>query len=245
MNLRVPANVPTGKAYQLIDIKPSKVGGLCVGQAVDRWQTGLSRSRRSHHQARWRRLVDPRPQIGGPLSGVGEEKQRLRRKGSIRSDRDCPSVLDLPPALTRAVDLIADEKWGQAYAELQKSPDKDRALRETLASKMNSNLQAHVERIGKLAAAGDLCGIYTHFQPCHDLPRHPAYDEILINTAPSSNRRRTSSHSKQPRIPQHDHHRQRSLAGECCQLDALEKFAKTHKAPAHRQGRPEGPCQNV
>ena len=100
---------------------------------------------------------------------------------------------------------------------------------------MNSNVQAHIERIGKLAAAGDLCGIYTHFQNhATTYPGIPAYDEMLNQYGAFFQQEENKQSLKTSR----EFHSMittinKASRANAAMLDALEKFAKTHQGTAH------------
>ncbi|MDX1679328.1 MAG: hypothetical protein R3242_01240 [Akkermansiaceae bacterium] len=180
MNLRVPANIPTGKAYQLIDVDPSKVGGYVTAKiSMD--------GKRSYHDdvevttqssgANW--------WVPGPKSAALYLEWVKKNGGEIKKDESAqivnkPVFLDLPPALARAADLVGREKWGQAYTELQKSPSKEDHFAKTLMLKINNKVDSHIALIRKQQAMGDLCAVYINFQNHADTYRGiPAYDELL------------------------------------------------------------------
>ena len=122
MNLRVPANVPTGKAYQLIDVKPSKVGGYVSAKL------SMDGKRAYHDHVE----VTTKPSganwwIPGPKSAALYLEWVKKNGGSVEKDEsaqieNAPVFLDLPPALARAVDLIADELG----SGLRRAPEKPR-----------------------------------------------------------------------------------------------------------------------
>lgn len=235
MNLRVPANVPSGKAYELIDVDPSKVGGYVSAKlAMD--------GTRSHHDhvkvtvkssgADW--------WIPGPKSAALYLEWVEKNGGTVETDesaqiKNAPIFLDLPRELARAAELVADQKWAQAYAELQKSPDKNDHFAKTLMSKVNSNLDAHIALIKKLDASGDVCGIYTNFQNHAKTYRGiPAYDEMLKQYGTFFQQAENKEALKFGRefyaIMGHINKAGRANAAA---LDALKKFATTHEGTAH------------
>jgi len=180
MNLRVPANVPVGKAYQLIDVNPSKVGGYVSAKiSMD--------GQRSYHDDI---KVTTKPTganwwVPGPKSAALYLEWAKKNGGKVEVDesaqiKNAPVFLDLPAELARAADLIADGKWGQAHTELQKSGNQNDHFAKTLMGKIDSNVAAHIALIKKQEAVGDLCGIYTNFQNHAKTYRGiPAYDEML------------------------------------------------------------------
>lgn len=180
MNLRVPANVPSGKAYELIDVDPSKIGGYVSAK--------LSMDGKRAYHDNVKVTVKPGGAtwwIPGPKSAALYLDWTKKNGGSVETDesaqiKNAPVFLDLPRELARAAALVADQKWGEAYAELRKSPDKDDHFAKTLASQVNSNVEAHIGLIKKLDAAGDLCGIYMNFQAyANSYKGIPAYDEVF------------------------------------------------------------------
>jgi len=235
MNLRVPVNVPTGKVYKLIDVKPSNVGGYVSAKiSMD--------DKRSYHD---KVEVTTKPSgtnwwIPGPKSAALYLEWVKKNGGTVEKDesaqiKNAPVFLDLPRELALAADLVADQKWGQAYAELKKSPNKDEYFAKTLANKVNSNVGVHIALIKKLDAAGDVCGIYTNFQSYAKTYRGiPAYDEIFAQYSSFFNKDENKDALKFGR-EFYAIMAQINKAGQANEaaLAALEKFSKTHEGSAH------------
>ena len=235
MNLRVPANVPAGKAYELIDVNPSKVGGYVSAKL------SMDGKRTYHDKVK----VTTKPSgatwwVPGPKSAALYLEWVEMNGGTIEKDesaqiKNAPVFVDLPAELARAVDLIADQKWGQAYAELQKNGNKDDHFAKTLASKVNSKVEVHIELIKKQYAVGDLCGIYTNFQKYATTYRGiPAYDELLAEYGAFFKEPENAEKLKFGR----EFYRIMDIINEAgsasdAALDALEKFAITHEGTAH------------
>ena len=231
MNLRVPANVPTGKAYKLIDVNPSKVGGYVSAKI------SMDGKRAYHDNVK----VTIKPSganwwIPGPKSAALYLEWVKENGGTIEKDesariKNAPVFLDLPPELARAADLIAAQKWSQAYAELRKSTNKDDHFAKTLASKIDSNVEAHIALIKKLDARGDLCGIYMNFQTQAKSYRGiPVYDELLAHYGEFFKKEENKESLKFGRefygmMAQINKTKMVSTA----MLDALKKFAQTHE----------------
>ena len=235
MNLRVPANVPSGKDYDLIDVDPSKVGGYVTATiAMD--------GKRSYHDkvkvstkasgANW--------WVPGPKSAALYLEWVEKNDGKIEKNesaqiKNAPTFLDLPPALARAADLVGRQEWGKAYAELERSTDKNDHFAKTLSGKIDASVKSHIALIKKQDEAGDLCGIYTNFQNYSKAYRGiPAYDEMLAEYG---------TFFRQPENAEKLKHGREfykimgiiSKSGRAndAALDALEKFSKTHEGTSH------------
>lgn len=235
MNLRVPANIPVGKDYDLIEVNPSKVGGYVSAKiSMD--------GARSYHDdvkvtvkssgANW--------WVPGPKSAALYLEWVKRNGGEVKVDesaqiKNAPVFLDLPADLARAADLVADEKWGQAYAELEKSAHRQDHFAKTLMSRIHGQVRTHIELIRKQDAAGDLCGIYTNFQNHAKSYRGiPAYDEMLAEYG---------TFFKQPEnVEKLKFGREfynimalinKAGSANANALDALGKFAAAHEGTAH------------
>lgn len=235
MNLRVPANVPTGKVYKLIDVDPSKVGGY-VSATLSMDGT------RSHHDHVKVTVKSSASNwwVPGPKSAALYLEWVKKNGGSVEKDesaqiKNAPVFLDLPPELARAADLIADQKWGQAYTELQKSTNKNDHFAKTLANKVNSNVESHIALIKKLDARGDLCGIYMNFQTqSKSYQGIPAYDELLAHYGEFFKKEENKESLKFGRefygmIAQINKTKIVNVA----MLDALKKFAQTHEGASY------------
>ena len=235
MNLRVPANVPVGKDYELTDVKPSKTGGhVSATIAMD--------GKRSYHDkvkvgtkaggANW--------WVPGPKSAALYLEWVEKNGGTIEKDesaqiKNVPFFLDLPPALARAADLVGAQEWGKAHAELERSPDKNDPFARTLAGKINSKVEAHIALIRQQDAVGDLCGIYTNFQNHAKTYRGiPAYDEMLAEYGTFFKKPENAEKLKFGR----EFYRMMGIinkagSASAAALEALDKFAKTHAGTAH------------
>jgi hypothetical protein len=235
MNLRVPANIPVGKAYQLIDVDPSKVGGYVSATLA------MDGERSYHNQVKVTvKSTGANWWIPGPKSAALYLDWTKKNGGSVVTDESAqikiaPIFLDLPKELARAAALVTEQKWGQAYAELQKSPDKEDHLAKTLLNKVNSNVAAHIELIKKLDTTGDVCGIYTNFQNySKSYQGIPAYDEMFAQYGSFFKKDENKDALKFGRefyniMDNINKAGQTSAA----MLDALKKFAETHKGTSH------------
>lgn len=235
MNLRVPANVPVGKDYDLIDVKPSKVGGYISAKLK------YEGKRCFHDKVK----VTTKPSgaswwIPGPKSAALYLEWVEKNGGTIEKDesaqiKNAPTFLDLPPALARAADLIGRQEWGKAYAELDRSTDKNDHFAKTLISKVNSNADAHIALIKKQDATGDLCGIYINFQNYAKTYRGiPAYDEMLAAYGTFFKQPENAEKLKSGR----EFYKIMGIISKAGQanaaaLSALEKFSTNHEGSAH------------
>ena len=235
MNLRVPANIPTGKKYDLIEVNPSKVGGYVTAKI------SMDGKRSYHNNVK----VSTKPSganwwVPGPKSAALYLEWVEKNGGEIEKNesaqiKNAPIFLDLPPALARTADLIGRNEWGKAYAELDRSTDKNDHFAKTLAAKIDANVNAHIATIKKQDAAGDLCGIFISFQQYAKTYRGiPAYDEVLSHYG---------AFFKEPANAENLKHGQqfykimgiinKAGSANANALDALKKFADTHSGTAH------------
>lgn len=235
MNLRVPANVPVGKAYQLIDVKPASVGGYVSAKLSmngkrayhDKVKVTVKRSGSSW----W---------IPGPKSAALYLDWVRKNGGSVEKDesaqiKNAPVFLDLPPELTRAAGLVEAQKWSQAYAALQKSRDLEDHFAKTLVSKVNTQVSGHIALLEEQKSVGDVYGIYANFQKhSKSYKGIPAYDKVFKSYGSffkdeANKAQLTLGREFHSIINRMNKMRRASKAG----LAVLEKFAKDHAETVH------------
>ena len=180
MNFRVPANVPVGKPYQLVDVNPAKVGGYVSAK--------LSKDGKRTYHDNVKVTVKPSNSswwIPGPKSAALYLDWVKQNGGKVDLDesaniKNAPVFLDLPRDLARAMELIADQKWATAYAILAKPDNQSDSFGKSLYTKVNAKVDEHIAMIKKQDRAGDTFGVYTSFHKFHSSFKGiPAYDKVF------------------------------------------------------------------
>ena len=180
MNFRVPANVPIGKPYELIDVNPAKVGGYVSAK--------MSKDGKRTYHDKVKVTVKKSGSswwIPGPKSAALYLEWVRKNGGSVELDesaaiKNAPVYNDLAPSLVRAMEMIKAEQWTKAYTALMKNKDQDDSLGKSLLAKVNANVASHIEMIKKQDDAGDVYGVYVKFQKFSKNYRGiPAYDEVF------------------------------------------------------------------
>ena len=181
MNFRVPANVPVGKPYELMDVNPLKVGGYVSAKLSND-------GKRTYHDkvkitakksaASW--------WIPGPKSAALYLDWVRKNGGSVEMDesakiKNAPIYHNLSPLVTKAMDLVREQQWAKAHAALVKNKGGDDSLAKSLSAKVNANVASHLDAIKKQDHAGDVYGVYVKFQKFSKNYRGiPAYDEMFV-----------------------------------------------------------------
>ena len=235
MNLRVPANVPSGKAYQLIDVKTSSVGGYVSAKlsmnGKRAYHDKVKVTVKSSGSSWW---------IPGPKSAALYLDWVRKNGGSVETDesaqiKNAPVFLDLPTEIARAAELVEAKKWSQAYAALKKSKNLEDHFAKMLVNKVNAQVSGHIAVLEKQKSVGDVYGIYANFQKhSKSYKGIPAYDKVFKSYGSffkdDANKAQLAIsrefHSIIHRINQM---KKISKGG----LTALEKFAKYHAETVH------------
>jgi len=235
MTLRVPLNVPVGEPYKLIDIVPSKIGGYVSAKiSMD--------GKRSYHDnvkvtveksgSKW--------WMPGPKSAALYLEWVRKNGGSVDKDesaqiKNVPVFIDLPPELTRAVELIEAKKWSQAFATLKKSKNQEDHFTKTLVKKVNSSVEAHLALIKQQDSSGDIYSVYVNFQKhSKSYKGIPVYDEVFKRYGSFFKKEGNKAELKLGRyfhglISQINKARNVKIAN----LDTLKKFAQEHAETTH------------
>lgn len=180
MAYRVPANVPVGKPYDLIDVDPSKTGGYVSATiAMD--------GKRSYHDKVKVTLKQSNSNwwIPGPKTAAKYLDWVRRNGGSVEKDesseiKNFPVFIDLPADLERVVSLIKVDQWGQAFEALNRVKDSKSQTAALLSGMIDSQVQEHLNLIEKLDKAGDVYSVYILIQKNSRLYKGvPQYDKIL------------------------------------------------------------------
>ena len=180
MNFRVPANIPVGRSYELIDVNPEKVGGYVSAK------TSKDGKRTYHDKVKIKVTKSGASWwIPGPKSAALYLDWVRKNGGSVELDesaniKNAPIYHNLSPSVSRAMEMIREEQWAKAYAALVKSKDDGDSLAKLLLAKVNSNVTSHLEAIKKQGDAGDVYGVYVKFQKFSENYKGiPAYDEVF------------------------------------------------------------------
>jgi hypothetical protein len=235
MNLRVPANIPVGRAYQLINVNPSAVGGYVSAK--------LSKEGKRTYHDNVKITVKQSGStwwIPGPKSAAMYSEWVRSNGGSVEKDesaqiKNAPVFLDLPPELRRAAESIEAEKWSQAYAALKKSKNQEDHFAKTLVNKVNTQVEGHLALLDKQKSVGDVYSIYANFQKYSQSYKGiPAYDKVFKNYASFFKADENQAQLKLGRefhsiINRMNTMKRASETG----LEALEKFAQDHTETVH------------
>jgi hypothetical protein len=235
MNFRVPANIPVGQAYKLIDVDPSKVGGyVSAKMSKDGKRTYHDNVKVSVKQsgASW--------WIPGPKSAAMYLDWVRKNGGSVELDesaqiKNASVFLDLPPELARAAEYIEDKKWAMAFKALKTSKNQEDHFAKTLVNKVDTQVKGHLELLEKQKSVGDVYGIYTNFQKYSKSYKGiPAYDEVFKSYGSFFKDEANKAQLKlggefHSIISRMNTMTKASQAG----LDVLEKFAKDHTDTVH------------
>ena len=235
MNFRVPANIPVGRVYKLIDVNPSIVGGYVSAKLSKdgerTYHDNVKVTVKENDSSWW---------IPGPKSAALYLEWVRKNGGTVELDestkiKNSPVFIDLPPELATAATLIENEQWAMAYSTLKKSTHQEDPFAKKLIRKVNAQVEGHIALLEKQKTSGDVFSIYTNFQIYSKSYKGiPAYDEVFQRYGSffkdEANKEQLKAGSEFHNIINSINKMDRASKAA---LDVLEKFANDHADTAH------------
>jgi len=235
MNFRVPANIPIGKPYELINVDTTKVGGyVSAKMSMDGKRTyhdNVKITVKNKGSSWW---------IPGPKSAALYLDWVRENGGSVELDesakiKNAPIYHNLSASVSKAMEMMQKEKWTMAYYALTKNKDQDDSLGKSLLAKVNANVASHIEMIERQWDAGDVYSVYGNFKKfSKNYKGIPAYDETFKKYgAFFKNEENKASLKVGGEFHDIINRINKATRANKAILDHVDKFVKTHLGTAH------------